>query len=91
MLELARYVRARQPNAHVVILGLFWRATLNEQADVVRYALAAGVNAAKDPRLHFSDAGVHLPPSVFQDGLHPLEIGWGVVLDNLVPLLLTLH
>jgi hypothetical protein len=89
-LEIARYIRARQPTAHVVVLGLFWRSTLNDQADVVRYALANGVNKMGDSRVHFSDAGVNLPAAVFQDGLHPLEIGWQMVFDNLIPLLLSL-
>jgi hypothetical protein len=43
-----------------------------------------------DSRVHFSDAGVNLPAAVFQDGLHPLEIGWQMVFDNLIPLLLSL-
>lgn len=89
-LEIVGYIRARQPGAHVVVLGLFWRATLNDQANVVRYALANGINKMKDPRVHFSDAGVNLPPAVFNDGLHPTEIGWQMVFDNLIPLLLSL-
>ena len=90
VLEIVAYIRARQPTAHVVVLGLFWRSTLNDQADVVRYALANGVNKMKDPRVHFSDAGVNIPRAVFNDGLHPTELGWQMVFDNLLQMLLTL-
>ncbi|KAL4424155.1 hypothetical protein ABPG75_001456 [Micractinium tetrahymenae] len=85
--ELTGYLRAAAPEAHIVLLSLFWLCEKEPQRRAINDSLRSFCGAAGDPRLHYSAAGEDLPIELFPDGVHPEPEAWEQVLDSLLPLI----
>ncbi|EFN55245.1 hypothetical protein CHLNCDRAFT_134565 [Chlorella variabilis] len=83
--ELVQYVRYHAPEAHIVLLSLFYLEGMQAKAKAVNNALRSFAAGAGDPHLHYSGAGEDLPSELFPDGVHPVKEAYDIVLDALVP------
>lgn len=78
---LVRAIQARQPSMHILVLGIFPRRDLEKRVALFNKQLAA---VKFNANVHYADAGkLFLQPdqklneSLFSDGLHPNENGYG--------------
>ena len=83
--ELVSYIRARNPGAHIIVLGIFWRAPPHTDAVSAANALIVQWIKGGDARLHYADWGTKLGPGDMPDGLHPSQAGWDKVLRRVIP------
>ncbi|PSC73973.1 platelet-activating factor acetylhydrolase IB subunit gamma [Micractinium conductrix] len=65
--ELAGWLRAAAPDAHVVLLSLFYLHEQQTKRQAVNESLRSFAAKAGDPRLHYSGAGELLPRELFPE------------------------
>ena len=91
--DLVRFIRARSPSAHIIILGIMPRGVVGglptDRMDMVNAANREMEAFAKasDAKMHYAPWTEKLMtlPGDFPDLLHPSEIGWRKVLDKVFP------
>ena len=82
------FVRSRNPESHVVVLGLFWRQGFVDAVKATNVEYRSLVDSTGDPRVSFENWPEELTSAPdFIDGVHPTDAGWSKILDRLFPLL----